>query len=106
MQSVIGRLPASYLELLRLGNGGEVGLAVPPYTLCPDSAESAIAYWNSGTCTAQNGFVFGGNVGGALLALDMREHVFGTVVCFDPIDPGGTGGEGDVIVSTFAQKYT
>jgi hypothetical protein len=87
--SVVG-LPASYLDLLRLGNGGEAGLSVSPYTLCLDSAEDALSYWKSGTYTIQEAFVFGGDGGGELLALDMRQSSFCSVICFDPIDPEGS----------------
>ena len=90
LQSSVVGLPASYLDLLRLGNGGEVGLSVSPYTLCLDSAEDALAYWRSGTYTIQEVFVFGGNGGGELLAFDMRQPGNCSVVCFDPIDPEGS----------------
>jgi hypothetical protein len=90
LQSAVVGLPASYLDLLRLGNGGEVGLSVNPYTLCLDSAEDAFAYWKSGTYTIQESFVFGGNGGGELLAFDMRQSGNCPVVCFDPIDPEGS----------------
>jgi hypothetical protein len=90
LQSSVAGLPASYLDLLRLGNGGEVGLTLNPYTLCLDFAEDALAYWNSGTYTIQEAFVFGGNGGGNLLAFDMRQSGICSVVCFDPIDPEGS----------------
>lgn len=90
LQSTVVGLPSSYLDLLRLGNGGEVGLSVNPYTLCLDSAEDALAYWKSGTYTIQEAFVFGGDGGGELLALDMRQPGICSVVCFDPIDPEGS----------------
>ena len=90
LQSKVEGLPPSYIDLLRIGNGGEVGLSVSPYTLCLDSAEDALAYWKSGAYTIQNAFVFGGNGGGELLAFDMRQSVNNPVVCFDPIDPEGS----------------
>lgn len=90
LQSSVVGLPASYLDLLRVGNGGEVGLSVSPYTLCLDSAEDALAYWKSGTYTIQQVFVFGGNGGGELLAFDMRQSGTCPVVSFDPIDPDGS----------------
>ena len=92
LQSSVVGLPASYLDLLRLGNGGEVGLSVSPYSLCLDSAEDALAYWKSGTYTIQEAFVFGGGGGGGgeLLALDMRQSSSYSVICFDPIDPEGS----------------
>jgi hypothetical protein len=90
MQSTVVGLPSSYLDLLRLGNGGEVGLFVNHYTLCLDSAEDALAYWKSGTYTIQEAFVFSGDGGGELLAFDMRQPGICSVVCFDPIDPEGS----------------
>ncbi|NOV29568.1 SMI1/KNR4 family protein [Methylomonas sp. ZR1] len=90
LQSTIVGLPASYLDLLRLGNGGEVGLPINPYRLCLDSAEDALAYWESGTYTIQEAFVFGSNGCGELLAFDMRQSGTCSVVCFDPIDPDGS----------------
>lgn len=90
LQSSVVGLPASYLDLLRLGNGGEVGLSVSPYTLCLDSAEEALGYWKSGTYTIQDAFVFGGDGGGEFLAFDMRQSGICPVVCFDPIDPEGS----------------
>ena len=90
LQSSIVGMPSSYLDLLRRGNGGEVGLSVNPYTLCLDSAEDALAYWKSGTYTIQEAFVFGSNGGGELLAFDMRQSGICPVVCFDPIDPDGS----------------
>jgi len=90
LQSTVVGLPASYLDLLRFGNGGEVGLSVNPYTLCLDPAEDALAYWKGGAYTTQEVFVFGGNGGGELLAFDMRRSGNWPVVCFDPIDPEGS----------------
>lgn len=90
LQSLVVGLPASYLDLLRLGNGGEVELSVNPYTLCLDYAEDALSYWKSGTYTIRDAFVFGGNGGGELLAFDLRKPGICSVVCFDPIDPEGS----------------
>jgi hypothetical protein len=85
-REVVG-LPRSYLKLLRVGNGGEVGLCVSPYNLCLDSAEDALDYWLSGTYTKQDIFVIGGNGGGELIAFDLRCAVEKPVICFDPISP-------------------
>lgn len=90
LQAIDERLPAAYLDLLRQGNGGEVGLRVDPFMLCLDSAEAAIRYWRSGTYTTEGTFVFGGNGGGALLAFDLRSPGTPPVICFDPIDPEGS----------------
>lgn len=90
LQTAVVGLPVSYIDFLRLGNGGEVELSVNPYTLCLDSAEDALAYWQSGTYTIKEAFVFGGNGGGELLAFDMRQPGSCSVVCFDPTDPAGS----------------
>jgi hypothetical protein len=83
-------IPLAYLELLRRGNGGEVGLRVSPFTLCLDPVDSALSYWRSGTYTLSGVFVFGGNGGGTLLAFDLRNPGSAPVVSFDPIDPEGS----------------
>jgi hypothetical protein len=90
LQEAVGPLPAAYLSLLALGNGGEVGLSVSPLTLCLDSAEVALEHWRSGTYTMSGVFVFGGNGGGELLAFDLRNAGEWPVVAFDPIDPEGS----------------
>jgi SMI1-KNR4 cell-wall len=90
LRSAVPSLPASYLALLSRGNGGEVSLSVSPLVLCLDSAEDALAHWESGTYTMKGVFVFGGNGGGELLALDMRKQEPWPVICFDPIDPEGS----------------
>lgn len=90
LQSTFVGLPDSYIDLLRLGNGGEVGLPVNPYNLCLDPAEDALAYWKSGTYMIKDAFVFGCNGSGDLLALDIQRSGNYPVVCFDPIDPEGS----------------
>lgn len=90
LQAEIGPLPPSYLALLAIGNGGEVGLSVSPLVLCVDSAQVALDYWRSGTYTMSGVFVFGGNGGGCLLAFDLRQAGEWPVVAFDPIDPEGS----------------
>ena len=90
LQSKIEGLPSEYIELLRLGNGGEVGLKVSPFNFCLDTIESALNYWKSGTYTLNNIFVFGGNGGGELLAFDMRISGKLPIIAFDPIDPEGS----------------
>ena len=87
LQREVPSLPKSYLDLLRTGNGGEVGLRVSPYNLCLDSAESALDYWLSGTYTKQDVFVIGGNGGGELIAFDLGRTAENRVVSFDPISP-------------------
>jgi hypothetical protein len=85
LQSAVSGLPAGYLDLLRLGNGGEVGLTVSPFNFCLDSAEEALDYWHSGTYPLDGVFVFGGNGGGAALAFDMRGSATYTVISFQLI---------------------
>jgi hypothetical protein len=90
LQRAVPSLPISYLALLSRGNGGETPLSVSPYNFCLDSAESALDYWNSGTYTLKNVFIFGGNGGGEVLAMDMRLQQPWPIICFDPIDPDGS----------------
>ena len=87
--SAVPGLPDAYRSLLQRGNGGEASLNSEPFSLCLDSAESALDYWSSGTYTIEDAFVFGGNGGGTLYALDMRSMPW-SVVSFDPIDPPGS----------------
>ena len=86
----VDSLPSSYLSLLSVGNGGEVGLHVNPFTLCLDPAESALDYWRNGTNPMSGVFVFGGSGGGEMLAFDLRAPAKWSVVSFDPIDPEGS----------------
>ncbi|HEX8670484.1 MAG TPA: SMI1/KNR4 family protein [Longimicrobium sp.] len=90
LQSAVSGLPAGYLDLLRLGNGGEVGLTVSPFNLCLDSAEDALDYWNSGTYPMNGVFVFGGDGGGSALAFDMRGSMPCPVISFQLIGPDGS----------------
>jgi SMI1-KNR4 cell-wall len=91
LKAAVGNsLPEAYLALLTQGNGGEVPLSVFPHNFCLDSAESALDYFESGTYTLQGVFVFGGDGGGSLLALDVRQAKPWPVICFDPIDPEGS----------------
>lgn len=86
----VGSLPSSYLKLLAIGNGGEVGLIVSPFILCLDSAEHALDYWRSGTYTMNDIFVFGSSGGSSLFAFDLRKSGEFSVLEFDPIDPEGS----------------
>jgi hypothetical protein len=85
-------LPSEYINLLQSTNGGEGPLPVSPYNLCLDSAESATSYNNSDASSSLHPglFVFGGDGGGTLLALDVRGPRSWPVVCFDPIDLAGS----------------
>jgi len=89
LQAQYSRLPSDYLDLLRKGNGGEVGLRSSPFNLCLDSAEDALAY-RATNFSPVGFFVFGGNGGGALLAFDLRSPDRSPVVSYDPIDPEGS----------------
>ena len=90
LQAEVGSLPSSYLEILRMGNGGEARLTAKPFTLCLDAAESALDYWRSGTYPIAGVFVFGGNGGGSLLAFELSTPGKWAIVSFDPIDPQGS----------------
>jgi hypothetical protein len=85
-------LPDQYIALLRFSNGGEGPLPMSPYNLCLDSAESAAAYRMSDAHSQLHPgfFVFGGNGGGTLLAIDVRGSAPWPVVCFDGIDLEGS----------------
>lgn len=88
LQQEVAGLPKSYLDLLRMGNGGEVGLCINPYNLQLDTAEDALDYWFSGTYTKQDVFVIGGNGGLELIAFELVGGAAqDRVVCFDPISP-------------------
>jgi hypothetical protein len=90
LETEVGALPRSYLDTLRLGNGGEAGLTVDPFNLCLEPAEAALDYWRSGTYPLSGVFVFGGNGGGSLLAFEMNIPGEWPIVSFDPIDPQGS----------------
>jgi hypothetical protein len=90
LRAAVRGLPSGYLDLLRLGNGGEVGLTVWPFNLCLDSAEVALDYWNSGTYPVNGVFIFGGDGGGSALAFEMRGSTPYPVISFQLIGPEGT----------------
>jgi len=74
-------LPQSYIELLRFSNGGEGSLSVQPLHFVLDSVENAISYFESEASKAfSDYFVFGGNGGGELLAMEKQT---GSVVNID-----------------------
>ncbi|MDH0738946.1 SMI1/KNR4 family protein [Achromobacter spanius] len=98
LQREVEGLPESYLDLLRIGNGGEVGLSVRPYNLCLDAAEDALDYWLSGAYTKQNVFVIGSNGGGELIAFDLGNAGKSRVICYDPISPDDSA---EVIAESF-----
>lgn len=85
-------LPQEYLDLLAYSNGGEGPLPSPLHTLCLDDAQSAaeprrVALFEK---LYPGWFVFGGNGGGELYALDMRGNQPWPVIRFDGIDPKGS----------------
>ena len=89
LQAAIGvELPIEYLELLRFSNGGEGPLPEPYCVFCLDQAEYA--------CRPENvhlypgWFVFGGNGGIELFALDLTGTPPWPVLAFDGIDPEGS----------------
>lgn len=68
-------VPASYLRLLSITDGGEGPLPVNPFNLCLDTAREVIDRLTTGNYHQPelDGFlIFGGNGGGEYLALDMR----------------------------------
>jgi hypothetical protein len=72
---------------LAIGNGGEVEMPEPIFNLCLESAESALDYWESGSYTIDNAFVFGGTGGGTYFAFDFQSPEPFSVIAFDPISP-------------------
>ena len=86
LSSAVGvNLPKEYLELLQSSNGGEGALTVQPYTLCLDSAEDALHYWNDGTYQKDfpGFFVIGTSGAGEYIAFDTRQSLPWPVVALD-----------------------
>ncbi|BFG81300.1 hypothetical protein PTKU46_93340 [Paraburkholderia terrae] len=81
-------LPSEYVELLRFSNGGEGPLPDPYYVFCLDHAEHASRPENARLYPGW--FVFGGNGGLELFALDLTGTSPWPVVSFDGIDPDGS----------------
>lgn len=81
-------LPASYVQLLSVSDGGEGPLPLNPFNLCLDPAHKVIARLANGNYgqSGFNGFlIFGGNGGGEYLALDMRRGAPWPVVTIDMV---------------------
>lgn len=78
-------LPSEYVDLLASSNGGECALSVQPYNFVLDSAEEATKNYQEKVFAEDfpGFFVFGGNGGGELFALDMRGSKPWPVVMFD-----------------------
>ena len=81
-------LPGEYVELLRFSNGGEGPLPDPYYVFCLDQAEYASHPEN--VSRFPDWFVFGGNGGLELFALDLTGTCPWPVLAFDGIDPDGS----------------
>lgn len=89
LQAAIGvELPVEYLELLRFSNGGEGPLPEPYSVFCLDQAEYASRPEN--VHRYPGWFVFGGNGGIELFALDLTGTSSWPVLAFDGIDPEGS----------------
>jgi SMI1 / KNR4 family (SUKH-1) len=81
-------LPAAYLSLLRVSNGGEGPLAVQPYLVILDNAERvANAIAGADHQEFFPGFVMiGSNGGGEYIALDTRKAAPWPVVAIDMVN--------------------
>jgi hypothetical protein len=81
-------LPHEYIELLRLSNGGEGPLALPPlyFSLFPIRVCIALFHENQRSLQQFPSFVFfGSNGGGEYLAFDQRVGPPWAIVTIDPI---------------------
>ncbi len=78
-------LPASYLRLLALSDGGEGPLPAPPFPLCLDPSAEVIEALQSGRTGSDGFLVFGGNGGGEYLAFDIRGQEPWPVVHIDMV---------------------
>ncbi len=82
------RLPASYVQLLSVSDGGEGPLPVNPFNLCLYPAQEVIARLTNSTYGQPDfaGFlIFGGNGGGEYLAFDIRQGAPWPVVAIDMV---------------------
>lgn len=81
-------LPTSYISLLRLSNGGEAPLAVQPYLVILDDAESvAESVDHAEHEQFFPGFIMiGSNGGGEYIAIDTRKSPPWPVVAIDMIN--------------------
>lgn len=97
-------LPAGYLQLLSMSDGGEGPLPVHPLNLCLDPAHEVIARLgngNYGQPEFTDFLIFGGNGGGEYLALDMRGGAPWPVVTIDMVG----GPESAEIVATDFDRF-
>jgi SMI1 / KNR4 family (SUKH-1) len=78
-------LPESYLSLLSLTNGGEGPLAVQPFYLQLDTAETVTdtAITKRHKENFPGFFIIGSNGGGEYIAFDFREHGSMPIVAID-----------------------
>lgn len=87
-QAAPDELPESYLQFLRLSDGGEGPLPVNPFNLCLDPASEVLARLadrSYGQAEFDGFLIFGGNGGGEYLAFDMRQGVPWPVVTIDMV---------------------
>lgn len=85
-------LPVEYYQLLEHSNGGEGPLPDPLFNFCLDPAETAsdASQISLFADIAPGLFVFGGDGGGQLFALDLRGEAPWPIVTFDEVDPSGS----------------
>lgn len=98
-------LPVRYLNLLAFSNGGEGPLAINPYNLCLDAAETVadtIGSKNHGQADLQGFLVFGGSGGGEYLAFDTRSGAPWPIVMIDMVAGGGSA---EIIAPDFDAFY-
>lgn len=90
--SVPRELPTEYLQFLAYSNGGEGELPEPYFSFCLDSAEvaSAPSQLSLYERLCPGWFVFGGNGGLELFALDFTGVKPWPVLAFDGVVPFGT----------------
>lgn len=68
VQAVDIDLPAEYLDLLRFSDGGETEIAVQPWNFVLDDVQSVLKFHKNDFFPGY--FIFGGNGGGELFAID------------------------------------
>lgn len=86
LNSVQFELPQEFLDLLRISNGGEGNIALPPLIFCLDEIKEIINLINDEFYQNQfSDFLFFGSNGGLeMIAFDLRENPY-PIVKVDPI---------------------
>jgi len=81
-------LPASYIELLKYGNGGQGPLSNDPYYFILYSVDEVLRIFREKTFEKffAGLFVIGGSGGGDAVAIDFRSTNSRHIVCFDLIN--------------------